>query len=172
MVVTFLSRYVLLIFLFFTNHIISQLRITSPKTSHQQLPTNTKNKLIGTIDVEESVAKAARRYLVNKNTTRSIMKKYKATGSTENLPCFGCPPKLTEANKCYIVRTARKQRHTPFCKITNDLGLNVCEQTIQNVLGHKGYHQHIARKVPFLTRCHHHLHLSWALLYKLLTHQQ
>ena len=55
----------------------------------------------------------------------------------------------------------------PFCEITNDLGLNVCKQTIQNVLRHKGYHQRVARKVPFLTRRHRHLRLSWARLYKL-----
>ena len=81
----------------------------SPKTSHRQLPADTKNKLIGAVEAGESVAQAARCYDIKKDTAHSIMKKYKVTGSTENLLCSGRPPKLMDADKCHIVQTAQKQ---------------------------------------------------------------
>jgi len=146
--------------------------MASPKTSRRQLPADIKNKLIGAIDAGESVAKAARHYHINENSACSIVKKYNSTGSTKNLPCSGRPLKMAEGDKCLIVQAARKQCYTPFDEITNDLGLDVSEQIVQNVLRQEGYHRHIARKVPFLTQHHRHLHVSWAWLYRLLTPQQ
>ena len=78
----------------------------SPKTSRRQLPADTKNKLIGVVEAGESVAQAARCYDIKEDTACSIMKKYKVTGSTENLLHSGRPPKLTDADKRHIVRTA------------------------------------------------------------------
>ena len=145
----------------------------SPKTtSRRQLPANTKNKLIGAVEAGESVAQAARCYDIKEDAACSIMKKYKVTGSTKNLLRSGRPPKLTDADKHHIVRTARKQQRTPFSEIMNELRLDVCEQTIQNVLEHEGYHWHVAKKVPFLTRRHRYLRMSWAWLYKSLTSRQ
>ena len=104
----FSSCCVSLIFLFLTNHFAFRFCIKSPKTSRQQLPTDTKNKLIGAVEAGESVAQAACRYDIKEDTARSIIKKYKVTGSTENLLCSGRPPKLTDADKRHIVQTARK----------------------------------------------------------------
>ncbi|PPQ93392.1 hypothetical protein CVT25_015920 [Psilocybe cyanescens] len=119
---------------------IELLHMTSPKTGYCQLPSETKNKLIGAVDAGESIAQAARRYKVNEDTARSIIKKYKATESTENLPRSGHPQKLTETAKHHIIRTAQKQCRVPFGEISNQLGLDVSEQTIQKLLQHEGYH--------------------------------
>jgi hypothetical protein len=71
----------------------------------------------------------------------SIVKKFKKTGSTENRPRTGCPPKLTEADKQHITQTARKQCRTPFGEIGNQLGLDVSDTTIRHFLHDASYHR-------------------------------
>ena len=112
------------------------------------------------------------RLVRDSSTARNIIKKFQRQGNTENAQHSGRPPKLTDADKRHLIRTARKQRRTPFAEIGNQLGLDVTNTTIRNVLKGAGYHRHVARKVPFLTQRHRKACMSWARLYRPLTRQQ
>ena len=98
-----LSHHVPSIFSFLTNHFLHLLHMESPKTRRRQLPADTKNKFIGAVEAGESITQAAQHYNIKEDIAQSIVKKYKATGSTENLPRTGHPLKLTETDKHHIV---------------------------------------------------------------------
>ena len=138
----------------------------APRTSRHQHSSTTKNLFVGAVLGGQTIAQAALHFGLKDSTARSIMKKYYTMGTTENQPCSGRPPKLTDADKHYIIRTAQKQHQTPFSEIRNQLGLNVSDTTIRHVLSSAGYHRRVARKVPFLTKLHRHARMSWARLYK------
>ena len=82
----------------------------APKTSQHQLDSATKNLFVGAVLGGQTIAQAASHFGLKDSTARSIMKKYFMTGTTENQPRSGRPSKLTNADKCLIIRTARKQR--------------------------------------------------------------
>ena len=130
------------------------------KTTRRQLSSVKKNRLIGAVLGGQSVARAARLFDIKDSTARSIMKKYYETGDAENRPRSGRPPKLTEYDRRHIIRTAKKERRTPFAEIGNQLGLRVGETTIRRVLNAVGFHRRVARKVPFLSKLHMHAQLS------------
>ena len=146
--------------------------MTPPKTSRRQHSPATKNRLIGAVEAGESVAKAAARLGLSDSTARDIIKKFEKNGNTENEQRSGRPQKLTNADKRHLIRTARKQRRTPFAELGNQLRLNITDTTIRNVLKGAGYHRRVARKVPLLTKKHKKARMSWARLYKPLTCQQ
>ena len=87
-------------------------------------------------------------------------------GSTENLARSGCPEKLSGHDKCLLIRTAQKERRTPFGELRNKLGLQVGETTVRTILAQAGYHWRVARKKPFLSQCHRSLRITWARLYQ------
>jgi len=142
------------------------------KPSRRQVPTSKKNQIIGFLEAEKNFAKASRKYDVHEDTIRKFWNKYKITGSAENRPRTGRPPKLTPADKRHLIRTARKQRRTPLGEIGNQLGLDVSETTIRAALKHEGYHRCVARKVPYLKKHHRHGRMCWARLYAPLTPAQ
>lgn len=146
--------------------------MTSPKTSRCQHSSATKNLFVGAVLGGQDIAEAARQFGLKHSTARSILKKYNATGTTENQPRSGRPTKLTDVDKRHIIREARKNRRAPFSEIGNQLGLKVNEITIRRVLHHAGYHRRVARKVPFLTKRHRQARMGWARLYRRYTQQQ
>jgi len=143
-----------------------------PKSSRRQVSSEKKNQIIGFLEAGKSIAQATERFNLGNSTIRYIWNRYKITGSAENRPCSGHPPKLTPANKRHLIRTARKQCRTPLGEIGNQLGLNVSETTIRAALKHEGYHHCVARKVPYLRKHHRLGRMSWAQLYKHLTRAQ
>ena len=95
-----------------------------------------------------------------------ITKKLKDTGSVENLLCSGCPPILSDQDKCQILQTAKKQWCMTFGDISNQLDLNVSESIICLILRSVGYSWHVAQRVSFLTKNHRRCWLVWAKHYK------
>jgi transposase len=165
-----MRRRIRLLIVFFNDNATLIHTMPSTKTSRRQHSPATKNLFVGAVLGGQDVAQAARHFGLKDSTARSILKKYHETGTTENQTRSGRPPKLTEADKRQIVRTARKERRTPFSKIGNQLGLNVTDTTIRHVLSSAGYHRRVARKVPFLTKLHRHARMAWARRYRAYKH--
>ncbi|KAF5312429.1 hypothetical protein D9619_003837 [Psilocybe cf. subviscida] len=133
---------------------------------------DTKNQLIGAVNAGQSIAKAARHYRINESTARNIVQKYRKTGSVENLPRSGRPTALTDADKRQFVRAAQSHRRKALTELGNELGLDVDEKTLRNALKERNYHRRVARKVPYLTKNHLQLRMSWARLYRSFTRQK
>ncbi|CAA7270967.1 unnamed protein product [Cyclocybe aegerita] len=136
-----------------------------PKTERHQYPSSIKDKFIGAVLTGTTVAKAARVFHIHDSAARYIWKKYKTTGSTENLPRSGCPHKLDNTVERHIIRIARRERRTPFTNIGNQLPSPVSGSTVRRVLRNAGYFRRVARKVPYLKKVHKRARLTWAHLY-------
>lgn len=59
------------------------------KTDHRQLPSHIKDQFIGAVSAGEPVSQAATWFGINIRTGRSIVNKFKKTGSTENYSTSG-----------------------------------------------------------------------------------
>ena len=74
-----------------------------PKTTRHQHSATTKNLFIGAVLGGQDVAEAAHQFGLKGSTTRSILKQYNMTGTTENQPRSGRPMKLTDVDKRHII---------------------------------------------------------------------
>ena len=146
--------------------IISLSFMIPPKTKQHELSPARKNKFIGAVIAGKRIAKAACFFDIKDPTAQSIWKKYKKMGSAKNLTCSGCPEKLSGRDKRLLIRTARKERWTPFGELRNKLGLQVGDTTVRTILAQAGYHRRVACKKPFLSQRHCSLHIAWACLYQ------
>jgi hypothetical protein len=54
------------------------------------------------------------------------------------------------------------KRRKPFSEIANQTKPKISKGTIRNILAQRGYHRHVAKKVPYLTRAHRRERLAWA----------
>ena len=142
------------LFIFWIFCIISWSFMISVKTKRHKLWPACKNKFIGAVIAGKRIAKAAHFFGIKDPTAQSIWKKYKKMGSTKNLMCSGCPEKLSDCDKCLLIRTAWKEWWTPFGELRNKLGLQVGETTVHTILAQAGYHWRVACKKPFLPQSH------------------
>ncbi|GLB43486.1 hypothetical protein LshimejAT787_1303870 [Lyophyllum shimeji] len=114
--------------------------MSSKENSYTVYDTSKKNRLIGAIMAGKSVVKAAALVKMKPSAAYAIIKKYRATGSTSNRRRSGRPSKLSDTDKCAIVRAAVKERRKPFCELANTSGLDISSSTVRNVLAEAGYH--------------------------------
>ena len=143
--------------------------MTPPKTTRVQLEEDNKNQFIGAVSGGQSVRSAAKKYGICKSTAQNIWTKWKKKGSTENLPRTGRPKKTTECMERSIIRESLANRQKPFCEIANAASPRISTSTIRNVLRQKGYHRHVAKKLPYLTQAHKRARLAWAQICKAFT---
>jgi transposase len=131
-------------------------------SSRHEWDSSIKDRVVGAIVTGDiKVTTAARREGVPIQTARDWVKKFKATGSTENLPRSGRPTKLGPQARRLVVRKAQKARRAPFREIGNTMEPPVSSDTIRRILEECGYHRCVARYVPFLTEGHKKQRLAW-----------
>ena len=68
--------------------------MSEPKTTRHQVPSHTKNQFVGAVIAGANVADAAVTFGIKRTTAMKIWRKYEETGSVENKPRSGRPPKL------------------------------------------------------------------------------
>ena len=132
------------------------------KTSRVQHDEAMKNQFIGAVLAGTNIQKAGRLFGIKPGTAQGIWDKFCKKRSMENLPRSGCPKKTTDHEDRLIVREALKKRCQPFCKIANAVTADVTTSTVQNILAHEGYHQRVAKKVPYLSMTHKKARMAWA----------
>lgn len=136
-----------------------------PRTEH---PAAKKDQLVGAILAGKKIAQAARMFGMPWATAKGIWKKYQQRGNTENRHRSGRPRKTTSRDREKVIEMATgssENRRRTFTSIGNQLSPPVCGVTIRRVLDKLGYHRHVARKVPFLTKAHKRQRMLWARRY-------
>ena len=87
---------------------------------------------------------------------QKVVRKYKSTGSVEDLPKSGRPQVLTAREKRIAVNLSKKDRFRPATSIRDELetnyGTSVSVATVKRTLVNAGMHGRIARRKPFLSR--------------------
>ncbi|KAK7014339.1 hypothetical protein R3P38DRAFT_2544990, partial [Favolaschia claudopus] len=89
------------------------------ENTHHYLDSPRKNRFIGAIEVHHNISRACRDYDIPSSTGHDLWKKYKATGSTANLPRSGRPPTFSSPEKAIIVQMTLDNRRAPFQQIAN-----------------------------------------------------
>lgn len=140
--------------------------MTPKHTSGSNHPPSVKDKFIGAAVTGTSIREAARQFGIPKSTAQDIWTKYKATGSTENLPKSGRPKKVTPRMERTIVREALSNRRKPFSEIANECTPKISTSTVANILKRQHYHRRVAKRVPYLTKAHKRARMAWARICK------
>lgn len=132
----------------------------------QELDEAKKNRIIGELKFANSYAEVARAEHVPESTVRSIYTRYKARGTTENLPRSGRKSKLSGPGDRYLTRLARKNRRIPFKELGNLVTPAVSQSTVRRKLASQGYHRRVARKGPYLSNTAKLIRCRWAMQFR------
>jgi transposase len=109
------------------------------------------------------IAEIARQMELPDSTIRSFIKRYKETGSIENLPRCGRPSAITERQKRLLVRETTKNRRAPLSELAINTGLEVSTSTISNYLHNSGIDSYVAAKKPFISEENRKRRLAWCI---------
>ncbi|KAJ3519633.1 hypothetical protein NMY22_g13113 [Coprinellus aureogranulatus] len=121
--------------------------------------------LVGYYKATQNAAEAARKENILPRTAQRIINRYLKTGSTKNLPRTGHPRLLTDADERVIIWDTRKHRRAPLQELANNCPVKLSISTVCRVLYRHGYHQRVARKVPYLSKQQKKERLWWAKLF-------
>ena len=97
-------------------------------------------------------------------TVKTIIKKWKADGTTKNLTRSGCPSKLDYQARRGLIREATKRLITTL-KELHALMIKTghcVHVTISQALHKSGLHSRVARRKPLLKKAHVEPHLMYA----------
>ncbi|KAF5361561.1 hypothetical protein D9757_014124 [Collybiopsis confluens] len=110
--------------------------------THIQHSSPKKNQLIGALMSGKIITQAAEVADIPYGTAKKIIAKYCATSSTSNQPRSGRPSK-------------------PFAQLGREVEPQLGATTVRVHLAEEGYHQRVARKVPYLKKVHRKKRLEW-----------
>jgi transposase len=83
-----------------------------------------KGQIVGMSNSGKSARQIGRELGIPDTTVSYIIRRFKETGSNENLPRSGRPHILTERDKNHLERASKLNRFTPLRHIVNQLPLN------------------------------------------------
>jgi hypothetical protein len=135
-------RIVLWWFIFYNNYCILSLQMPPVRTSHTQLDSPRKNRFIGRIEAKQNIVNAANAENIPPDTAYKILRKYRQTGTTSNLPRSGRPRIVTDREEWHIIRDATNHRRKTLQELSKDTTSNL----VQKVLDCNGYHQSTYKK--------------------------
>ena len=103
-----------------------------------------------------------------KSTVQSIVAKFNATKTVENLPRSGRPPKFNKYDIRHMKRTILQNaetRRVPLHQIQNDLlkdiGINMSKNTIRQYLKGDNITSHVAVRKPFISETNAKKRVKW-----------
>jgi len=94
-------------------------------------------------------------------TIRRFIKKYKETGTTDNLPRSGRPSALNNDEKDALTSKVTQNRRASINEVINTLDLNCSLTTARKALHDVGITSHVAAKKPFISESHATARVSW-----------
>ncbi|KAK3545944.1 hypothetical protein QTP70_016948, partial [Hemibagrus guttatus] len=131
----------------------------------KELSKDTRNKIVDLHQAGKTESAIGKQLGVKKSTVGAIIRKWKTYKTTNNLPRFGAPRKISPRGVKMITRTVSKNPRTTRGDLVNDLqraGTKVTKATISNTLRHQGLKSCSARRVPLLKPIHVRAHLKFA----------
>lgn len=105
-----------------------------------------KGRIIGMSSCGKSSRQIGHELSIPYTTVSYVIRRFKKTGSNENLPRSGRPSILTERDKNHLERASKLNRFTPLRHIVSQLPLNVSIDTARRALKECGTNQYEAAK--------------------------
>ena len=100
-----------------------------------------------------------------KSTIHNIIEKYKIEHQISNAPRSGRPPKLTERNVRYLVKTVKKDRQQSLDEITEKFNqtsiVSVSSSTIKRTLHDEGFYGRAGKRKPLVSKANRKKRLEW-----------
>ncbi|KAK3530439.1 hypothetical protein QTP86_024351, partial [Hemibagrus guttatus] len=137
----------------------------STKAKTKKLSKDTRNKIVDLHQAGKTESAIGKQLGVKKSTVGAIIRKWKTYKTTDNLPRFGAPCKISPCGVKMITRTVSKNPRTTRGDLVNDLqraGTKVTKATISNTLRRQGLKSCSARRVPLLKPVHVRARLKFA----------
>ena len=116
-----------------------------------EISTELKGIIIGMANSSKSARQIALELGKPYSTIMYVIRCFKKTQSTKNLPRSGCPSLLTKRDKNHLVRAVKANHFKPLRNITNQLPINCSIDTARNALKEYGIGSFIAAKKPKIT---------------------
>lgn len=106
---------------------------------------------------------------IGRSTVNLTIKRFSVTGTTANKLRSGRPSKVTDRLRTSIVRQIKVNPTISATKIaanvTGTLGVELCAQTVRNVLNASGYHGRTARKKPLISKANKTKRMNFATIH-------
>lgn len=134
----------------------------------KELSSDIKDRIIAKYKAGVSYRKISEQLHVPKSTIQSIITKFKEFGTTSKLPRAGRPRKITDRMARKITRMVANSPRTTrkdIQKQLSDEGVDVCLNTISNLLHKSKLHGRRPRKTPLLKKNHLRARLKFATEY-------
>lgn len=112
-----------------------------------ELSMELKGQIVGMASCGKSARQIGRELGVADTTVGYILRRFKETGTNENLPRPGRPPVLTERDKNHLKTIVKRERFTSLREITNQLPM-ASRWTLSNTLKESGLKLCAAAKKP------------------------
>jgi transposase len=90
-------------FIFYNNYGVLSLQMPPVCTSRTQHDTPRKNRFIGRVEAKQNIVDAANAENIPPDTAYKILRKYRQTGTTSNLPRSGRPRIVTDREEQHII---------------------------------------------------------------------
>lgn len=130
-----------------------------------ELSGDLKNVAVNMFQEGFSIAEIARRLQRPHSTVSYILKKFKSTGSVENMPRSGRPRVLAEQDVRTLERTVKVNRRDSLTDITNKFNQGrvraVSRRTVQHHLHKHGFKRRVHRKKVVVSAVNRKRRLSW-----------
>jgi transposase len=141
----------------------------APKTARRELEKSIKDRLIGMSTAGQSGPSIAKELDLAPATVKSVIARYKLSGSTENCLRSGRPKKMAKRDHRNLMSDVKKNRRATLQDITNNAPSNVSQSTIRRALHENNINSRIAAKKPFIKDVNQAKRLAFALKHKNLT---
>ena len=131
----------------------------------KELSKDSRKKIVDLLQAGKSESTIGKQVGVNKSTVGAIVREWKTSKTTDNLPRSGAPRKISSRGVKMIMRTVSKNPRTTRRDLMNDLqraGTKVTKATISNTLRREGLRSCSARRVPLLKPVHVQARLKFA----------
>jgi transposase len=117
----------------------------------KELSMELKGQIIGMANSGKSARQIGSELGIADTTISYVLRRFRMTGSNENMSRSGRPSILTERDKNHLERTAKLNRFTSLRQIINQVPINASVDTARKALKERNMNQHPAAKKPFLT---------------------
>lgn len=135
----------------------------------KQLPKDLREKVVQLHKSGSGYKKIAKQLIMPVSTVQTIIKKWKARGTTDIKPRSGRPSKIFPTTARKIVRDVKKTPQLTSREIQQSLKeshVDVSSCTVRRHIRKNGLHGRVARKKPLLRKCHKEARLKYATLHR------
>lgn len=136
------------------------------ESKNKQIPLANKQIIIDLRNEGKSLGEIAKIVKRPRSSIQYVLEQFKKTKTIANKPRSGRPKKIDSRTEKRLIRSVEEDHKQSAPVIAGQLkttdGIDVCPQTIRNVLKRNGYNGRVSRKKPFVRKANKQARLAYA----------